>query len=124
MVAKLSGEVEALRVLECLAGIEKRPDAPAERVGLIVEFLRPFVIQLLGHDGFERRDALPAGKSANAACPGFGRTKFIRVEFGEDLNEALPKRMGGVLVLEIGHLLGQVEFGFAVVVPNGERCAK
>jgi len=67
VVAKLSSEVETLRVLEGLAGIEKRPDTPAERVWLIVEFLRPFVIQLLGHDGFERRDALPAGERANAA---------------------------------------------------------
>jgi len=32
--------------------------------------------------------------------------------------------MGGVLVLESGHSLGQIEFGFAVVVPDRERCAK
>ena len=43
VVAELPGEMEALRVLEGLARVQVGPDAPAERIGLPLEFLRLLV---------------------------------------------------------------------------------
>ena len=62
----------------------------------------------------------PEAKSPNAARPGFGWAKLVRVEFGQDLDELLSKGIDGVLVVEIRDVLRQLEFGFIVAVPKGK----
>ncbi|ODN65787.1 hypothetical protein A6302_04495 [Methylobrevis pamukkalensis] len=62
VVAELSGEVKALRILEGFAFMEICPDASAELIWLPVKLLRPCHIELLLDNGGERGDALFLGE--------------------------------------------------------------
>jgi hypothetical protein len=59
--------VETLGVLECLAGIQKCPDALAERIGLPIELERLLIVELLLGDCRERIDTLAFGECQDAA---------------------------------------------------------
>jgi len=62
VVAELSGEVKALRILEGFAFMQVCPDASAELIWLPVKLLRPCLIELLLDNGGERGDALFLGE--------------------------------------------------------------
>lgn len=67
IVPEFAGEVETLGVLECLAGIQKCPDALAKRIGLPIKLERLLIVELLFGDCRERVDTLAFGQCQDTA---------------------------------------------------------